>query len=187
MPSRVRKVTDEFGIGWEDLERGFARYRRLMDGGFITIDEMYDLIWADADIDLPDEVRARILEEDYASFMENYRNLKTLEWMRSLKAAGFRIGILSNMSSSMAERFRKVFADFVALSDATVVSGEEGMFKPQKRIYDLLQRRIGLEPDELCFIDDVESNCEGARRSGWHAVRFVDNEQVERDFGERFG
>ena len=187
MPSRVRKVTDEFGICWEDLERGFARYRRLMDGGFITIDEMYDLIWADADIDLPDEVRARILEEDYASFMENYRNLRTLEWMRSLKAAGFKIGILSNMSSSMAERFRKVFGDFVALADAMVISGEEGMFKPQKRIYDLLQRRIGLEPDELCFIDDVESNCEGARRSGWHAVRFVDNEQVERDFRERFG
>ena len=187
MPSRVRKVTDEFGIGWEDLERGFARYRRLMDGGFITIDEMYDLIWADADIDLPDEVRARILEEDYASFMEDYRNLKTLEWMRSLKASGYKIGILSNMSSTMAERFRKVFVDFVALSDATVISGEEGMFKPQKRIYDLLQRRIGLEPDELCFIDDVESNCEGARRSGWHAVRFVDNEQVERDFRECFG
>ena len=187
MPSRVRKVTDEFGIGWSDLERGFAKYRRLMDGGFITIDEMYDLIWADADIALPDDVRARILEEDYASFMEGYRNLKTLEWMRSLKAAGFKIGILTNMPPSMAPRFRRVFADFIELADAMVISGEEGMFKPQKRIYDLLQRRIGLEPDELCFVDDVESNCEGARRSGWHAIRFVDCEQAARDFSERFG
>ena len=61
------------------------------------------------------------------------------------------------------------------------------MFKPQRRIYDLLRERIALEPDELCFIDDVEMNCEGARRSGWHAVRFIDNDQVERDFRERFG
>jgi len=187
MPSRVRKVTDELGIPWEAVEGGFSRYRRLMDGGFIDIDQMYDLIWADADIVLPDDVRARILEEDYASFMEGYRNLRTLEWMRSLKASGFKIGILTNMPPAMAPRFREVFADFIELADAMVVSGDEGMFKPQKRIYGLLQRRIGLEPGELCFVDDVEANCEGARRSGWFAVRFVDNDQVERDFRERFG
>jgi HAD superfamily hydrolase (TIGR01509 family) len=159
----------------------------MMDGGFITIDEMYELIWADADIDLPADVRARILEEDYASFMEGYRNLKTLEWMKSLKSSGLKIGILTNMPPSMAPRFRRTFADFIELADAMVISGDVGMFKPQRRIYDLLRREIGLEPDELCFIDDVESNCEGARRSGWHAVRFVDNDQVERDFRERFG
>ena len=187
MPSRVRKVTDEFGIEWGDVERGFARYRRLMDGGFLTIDEMYSLVWADADIELPDDVRARILEEDYASFMEGYRNMRTLEWMRSLKASGFKIGILTNMPPSMAPRFRKVFADFIGLADAVVISGDEGMFKPQRRIYDLLQRRIGLEPDELCFIDDVETNCEGALKCAWHAIRFVDNDQVEREFKERFG
>jgi len=187
MPSRVKKVTDEFGIDWEILERGFARYRRLMDGGFITIDEMYSLIWADADIQLPEDVRARILEEDYASFMEGYRNLQTFEWMRSLKAAGFKIGILTNMPPSMAPRFRKVFADFIELADAVVISGEEGMFKPQKRIYDLMRDRIGLHSDELCFVDDVEANCEGARRSGWHAIRFESAAQAEREFRELFG
>ena len=61
------------------------------------------------------------------------------------------------------------------------------MFKPQKRIYDLLRERIGLPAEELCFIDDVESNCEGARRAGWHAVLFEDNAQVERDFGRVTG
>ena len=50
------------------------------------------------------------MEEDYASFMEGYRNLKTLEWMRSLKSDGFKIGILTNMPPSMAPRFRRVFA-----------------------------------------------------------------------------
>ena len=187
MPSRVRKVTDECGIEWGVLERGFARYRRLMDGGFLTIDDMYSLIWADADVDLPDGVRAKILEEDYASFMEGYRNLRTLEWMRALKASGMKIGILTNMPPSMAPQFRKVFADFIELADAVVVSGEERMFKPQRRIYDLLRERIGLGPDELCFVDDAEANCEGALKCGWHAIRFVDNEQAERDFRERFG
>ena len=67
------------------------------------------------------------------------------------------------------------------------IIGEERMFKPQRRIYDLMRDRIGLHSDELCFVDDVESNCEGARRCGWHAIRFEDNAQAERDFMERFG
>ena len=182
MPERVRKCVTQFGIDWRCLETGFAKYRRLMDGGFITIDQMYDLIWADADISLTREMKARILEEDYASFLENSRNPKTLSWIRALKASGRKIGILTNMSRPFAARFRKVFADFVAEADALVVSGEEGMFKPQKRIYDLLSARLGVPAANLCFIDDAEANCEGARVAGWKAIRFENNDQVERDF-----
>ena len=94
---------------------------------------------------------------------------------------------LSNQSADFAVRFHKVFPDFIAVADAMVISGEEKMFKPQRRIYDLLAERIGLPPEELCFIDDAESNCEGARRAGWHAVLFEDNAQVERDFGRLVG
>ena len=187
MPERVRRCTEEFGIDWQHLADGFARYRRLMDGGFITMDEMYELIWADADVTLQPEQKARILEEDYASFLEGYRNMRTLEWMKELKASGRKVGILTNQPLDFAERFRRVFADFIAVADAMVVSGEERMFKPQKRIYDLLAARIGLPAGELCFIDDSEPNCEGARRAGWHAVLFEDNEQVERDFGRLVG
>ncbi len=186
MPERVRACVAAYGIDWKTLASGFARYRRLMDGGFITLEQMYDLIWADADIELTDEAKARILEEDYASFLEGYRNERTLAWMRALKGKGFKIGILTNMPPAFAPRFRKVFADFIALADAMVISGEEHMFKPQKRIYDLLKARIGLYADELCFIDDVEANCDGARRCGWQAIRFESNEQVERDFAARY-
>ena len=186
MPERVRACAAEVGVDWRVLSDGFARYRRLTDGGFITLEQMYDLIWADAGISLPEETRRRILDEDRASFLEGYVNRRTLEWMRSLKAAGFKIGILTNMPPAFAVHFRRVFADFIALADAMVISGDEGMFKPQRRIYDLLLRRIGLHADELCFVDDMEENCEGARRCGWHAIRFEGNEQVERDFGERF-
>ena len=187
MPERVRKCVAEFGIDWVHLERGFARYRRLMDGGFLTLDQMYDIIWADADVALKPDQKARILEEDYARFLEGYRNMRTLEWMKALKASGRKIGILTNQPVDFAARFRKVFADFIAVSDAMVISGEERMFKPQKRIYDLLSARIGLPPEELCFIDDAEPNCEGARRAGWHAVLFENNDQVERDFRRLVG
>ena len=187
MPERVREYVGRFGIDFRALETGFARYRRLLDGGFITMAEMYDLIWADADIELSPAVRAQILEEDFASFLEGYRNERTLAWMRSLKAAGYRIGVLTNMAPELEERFRRVFADFLALADAVVVSGAERMFKPQRRIYELMRERLALPAEEICFIDDSPANCDGARRGHWHAVEFEDNAQVERDFGRLVG
>ena len=187
MPDRVRTCVGRLGIDWNVLAEGFARYRRLMDADFMTMDEMYELIWADAGLELSDVTRAEIVAEDLASFLEGSRNERTREWMRELKDKGFKIGILSNMSTDMERHFRKVYADYVALADAMVISGEERMFKPQRRIYDLLGARLGLPADEICFFDDVESNCEGARRAGWSAIRFEDNAQAERDFAALVG
>ena len=187
MPNRVRTSVDRLGIDWKVLADGFARYRRLMDADFMTMDEMYDLIWADAGIEISAEVRDKIVAEDMASFLEGSRNERTLEWMRELKSRGLKIGILSNMSTEMLKRFRKVYADYVALADAMVISGVERMFKPQTRIYNLLASRLGVPTGEICFFDDVESNCEGARRAGWSAIRFEDNAQAERDFAALVG
>lgn len=180
MPERVRPIVDELGIPWKALEDGFAKYRRLMDGGFMGFDEMYRKIWEEAGVTLSDEVQARILEEDMASFL--YPNLRTLAWMRRLKAEGYKIGILTNMWADFGKKFRETFPQFIELADAMVVSGEEHMYKPMKEIYDLLRDRIGLKSEELLFIDDAPGNCEGARKAGWKALRFISNEQVESDW-----
>ena len=180
MPERVRPIVDELGIPWKALEDGFAKYRRLMDGGFMGFDEMYRKIWDEAGVTLSDEVQARILEEDMASFM--YPNMRTLAWMRQLKAGGYKIGILTNMWADFGRKFRETFPQFIELADAMVVSGEEHMYKPMKEIYDLLRDRIGLKSEELLFVDDAPGNCEGARKAGWKALRFISNEQVESDW-----
>lgn len=177
VPMRVVALAAELGIPWSAIASGFDRYRRQYDGGFLSFEEMYDRIWADAGIEVSAADAARIRAADHASWL--YRNERTLEWMKALKARGFRIGILTNMAPDFAPRFKEHFADFIALADAMVISGEEGLYKPQRAIYDLLRGRIGLPAEELLFIDDVEDNCEGARAAGWQAVRFESNDQVE--------
>lgn len=180
MPERVRPLVKELGIPWAALESGFSKYRKLMDSDAMTMAEMYARIWSDAGITLDAATQARIVEEDVASFL--YRDLRTLAWMQELKAQGFRIGILTNMCTDFARRFRETFPDFIAVADAMVISGEVRLYKPQREIYDLLRDRIGLPAAELCFFDDVEGNCQGARDAGWHAIRFESHEQAERDF-----
>ena len=102
--------------------------------------------------------------------------------MRSLKERGYKIGILTNMPTDFVPRFKKYFSDFIDLADAMVVSGEEKMFKPQRRIYRLMTERLQVEPGEICLFDDVEANCESARSCGWKAIRFSNVDQIAQEF-----
>ena len=180
MPRRVQSTAQELGIDWNIIARGYARYRHSYDAGDISLAELYRRTWEDGGVEVSEADQARILEADRASWL--YRNERTLAWMRELKAEGRKIGILTNMAPDFAPLFKQHFADFIELADAMVISGLERMHKPNREIYDLLRERIGLEPERLVFIDDIEENCAGARAAGWNAIRFVSNDQVERDF-----
>ena len=48
-----------------------------------------------------------------------------------------------------------------------------GLKKPDPAIYALAQRRLGVEPHEVVFLDDVAANVDAAREAGWHAVLHV--------------
>jgi len=88
------------------------------------------------------------------------------EAVRRAKASGVRTGLISN---SLGEgRYDR--STFPELFDAVVISGEEGMHKPQPEIYRLGCERAGLPPAECVFVDDLRENCEGAEAVGMTAV-----------------
>lgn len=177
-PLELKAATDELGIGWESvILAGFSAHRLEYDRGTLTLSELYDRILGDAGIQLSPADRARVEAADTASWLA--RNEATLAWMRRLAARGLKIGILTNMPPGFAPLFRERYADFVSLADAVVVSGDEHLVKPMPEIYRLLERRIALKPEELCFVDDLEKNCAAARQCGWSAVRFEGVERTE--------
>ena len=180
MPEGALKVAERLGINRDIITLGYAKYRRQLDGNFITFEEMYDLILADNDIEVAKDDIAELIEADISSF--HARNEETVKFMRSLKERGYKIGILTNMPTDFVPRFKKYFSDFIDLADAMVVSGEEKMFKPQRRIYRLMTERLQVEPGEICLFDDVEANCESARSCGWKAIRFSNVDQIAQEF-----
>lgn len=180
MPEGALKVAERLGINRDIITLGYAKYRRQLDGNFITFEDMYDLILADNDIELSKDDIAELIEADISSF--HARNEETVKFMRSLKERGFKIGILTNMPTDFVPRFKKYYSDFIELADAMVVSGEEKMFKPQRRIYRLMTERLQVAPSEICFFDDVEANCESARSCGWKAIRFSNVAQIIQEF-----
>ncbi len=86
--------------------------------------------------------------------------------LRRARAQGIRTGLISN--SMGAGRYDR--STFPELFDGVVISGDEGMHKPQPEIYALGCERVGLEPGDCVFVDDLRENCEGAEAVGMTAV-----------------
>lgn len=157
------------GVDRTTVAAGWKRYRHLWDGGFISFDEMYRRIFADAGVEISEADLEELWEIDAVGWIRNLRP-ETLDLMRVLRAQGKKLGILSNMSPDFHDRlFLPRAADYRALADVEVISGLEKLYKPERPIYDLTQRRMGLSPERLLFFDDTPKNVEAARAYGWQA------------------
>jgi 2-haloacid dehalogenase len=75
---------------------------------------------------------------------------------------------------------------FLSWFDGTVVSGFEGVVKPEPEIFERLLRRFNLRPATTVLIDDNEANVEAARSLGMPAVRFRSPGQLRAEL-ERMG
>jgi len=82
-----------------------------------------------------------------------------------------KLAILSNADISLRERLEGDIA-IHHLFDDIVCSAEVGMAKPEPAIYALATERLGLEPRECVFVDDLDTNIEAARHVGMQAVLF---------------
>jgi putative hydrolase of the HAD superfamily len=89
-----------------------------------------------------------------------------IEALRRARAGGIRTGLVSNSWG----RGRYDRDSFSELFDGVVISGEVGLHKPQPEIFQLAAERIGLEPRECVFVDDLRENCVGAEAVGMTAV-----------------
>ena len=105
----------------------------------------------------------------------------TAELIRDLKAAGYKLYVLSNMSHEFIAylRQKEVYAYF----DGEVVSCEEGVVKPDPAIYRTLIDRYSLDVEQTMFIDDRRENVEVAASFGITPFHF-DREDCEKSCKE---
>ncbi|MBI1404829.1 MAG: HAD-IA family hydrolase [Caulobacter sp.] len=93
--------------------------------------------------------------------------------MEALAARGVPQFGLTNMAGPVWPTIAPM-APAVRHMRAVVVSGDEGMIKPEPAIYHLACERAGLAPEELLFVDDSAANIAAARALGFHVMHFTD-------------
>jgi epoxide hydrolase-like predicted phosphatase len=130
-----------------EFERMLAAQLLLVDGGDVVAEGLLDRMFA-ASVPVP----------------------AMYDTIRTLRRNGFSTALLSN--SWGCDEYPR--ADFPALFDSVVISGEIGMRKPEEEIFRHAARTLGLEPQECVFIDDIGANVAAAQACGMAGVHHTD-------------
>jgi putative hydrolase of the HAD superfamily len=145
----------------------------LLETGAITDDEFFDRMTAryvaaggDASVD------ARI-----AQTVVFGRGLAAcgamIDAVRQVKGAGYRTALLTNISRSGEVLWRSLFA-VDELFDVVVDSSQVGLRKPDPAIFLLTCERLGLQPEQCLFVDDLRCNVDSAADLGMTTLQCKD-------------
>jgi putative hydrolase of the HAD superfamily len=86
------------------------------------------------------------------------------------RAAGVAIGALSNDLRAFHGETAMARDPFLADVDVLVDGSVTGILKPDPRAYALAAQRLGRDPRDIVFVDDMPWNVAGARRAGMIAL-----------------
>ena len=104
------------------------------------------------------------------------------EAIRIARASGIRTGLLSN--SWGVERYPH--DQLPELFDAVVISGQEGVRKPDEAIYEIAIERLALPAEEIVFVDDLPGNLKPARALGMITVHHTSAPQTLDELEQHF-
>lgn len=101
----------------------------------------------------------------------------TVEVLLDLRGAGREIHAITNWSGETFPIARERY-EFLGWFGEIVVSGEEKIIKPDRRIYEILLERIDHRAEDCIFIDDSIRNIETALDLGFSTIHFRDPVQL---------
>ena len=177
--SAFRNVLGFEGEQFERIANATTRNNdwNLHDKGDLTDEEMLNRFISN---DPQDEAEIRRMYEDLTILVEPYDY--AISWVRGLKAAGYKVYILSNYSERSFRQAMEIGKlDVVKEADGRVISYEEKLIKPDPAIYKVLFERYSILPESSVFIDDREDNIKSAIECGMHGIVFKTKDQVLKD------
>jgi 2-haloacid dehalogenase len=104
----------------------------------------------------------------------------SVELLRELHERGTRLLALTNWSAETFPYAEETF-DFLRLFEGVVVSGVEGVAKPDPAVFRLLVDRYGIDPGRTVFVDDSPTNVAAASAAGLRGLLFTDAGRLRRD------
>jgi HAD superfamily hydrolase (TIGR01549 family) len=91
-------------------------------------------------------------------------------------ARRYRLGIISDVGFSPGRVLKQVLADnnLLDVFDSLVFSDEAGRAKPHIEVFERTAQSLSAQPREIVHVGDLErTDIIGAKRAGFHAIRFV--------------
>ncbi len=112
-------------------------------------------------------------------FADDFLDEELITFIRGLRPA-LKIGLISNAWSGLRE-ILQTRVPIASAFDTMVISAEEKIMKPDPRIYHAALERLGVQPAEAIFLDDVIENIQAANAQGLQGIHFKTSEQARHD------
>lgn len=169
----LRRLYDEpLAARIHDAVFGSPHWTEL-DRSVLTFDEVVARMAADT----PD--MAQWILPAFSVYQDIIRPIEeTIAYLPKLKAAGYRLYVLSNYGKEYFAQTRALYP-FFDLFDGMIISGEHQVLKPDPAIYLLLLHEYNLTASRTLFLDDRQDNIEGAQAIGLQGIQFTHAAQLQ--------
>jgi putative hydrolase of the HAD superfamily len=155
------------GIGEYDLERAIfaGEIGRKAALGQATAQDVWNSVWKQLGLD---REQGQALQRDF--WRGDGLDDELIGFIRGLKP-DYRIGMITNAWPEVRGQIEQHWQ----ISDVfheMVISAEVGLVKPDRRIYQLMLKKLAVRAESSIFVDDFEENIAAATALGMHGVRF---------------
>jgi epoxide hydrolase-like predicted phosphatase len=89
----------------------------------------------------------------------------------------YQTALLSNSFSGARKREQELY-HFDEMTDLIIYSHEVGVAKPDRRIFELTWQRLGVQPEEMLFLDNAQGHVKAAQACGIQAILYENNDQA---------
>lgn len=154
---------------------------RLDDGSYME-EDLKVLLKDRLEDDLYDDA-CRIID----SWIENLEKIYNMcNLTKDIKDSGKKLYLLSNISRGFSANYTKTpwINELLSRFDGLVFSGDIGIVKPNREIFEYILKKYGLKAEECVFIDDSEKNIAGCEAVGIKGYLFDGNaDRLRRQLG----
>ena len=114
-------------------------------------------------------VLANHYDYNFGDFNVIFEN--SIPLLNELKARGYLTGVITN-GPSVLQNHKMDTSGLRPYCDIVVVSGDEGVHKPDPRLFEITAERLGVKPQECVYVGDHPVNdIQGALSAGMGAIR----------------
>ena len=148
------------------------RYRRITAGTSVSYEEFHEKVIYYSRLNCKGDHRAAqeygLTLPKWNSDLESlYPNVNLV--LDALKSKGYKLGIIANQAPGTKERLERY--GILHFFDVVVASAEEGVSKPDRRIFEIALRRANCLPEEAVMIGDrLDNDISPAKALGMKTV-----------------
>ena len=167
--ARLKELTgDNFArLGIDDKGEGTGLMEQF-ERGLVSLDEFLKQVLA---LCLPGTTQEQVLE----AWVTIHAGIpqERMAYVKQLKAQGYKLYLLSNNNDACWKDIEDHYD--MSVFDDLFLSHMLHVVKPQPALFEYVQDKLHLNPDETVFVDDIEVNRLAAEQAvGWHTADSLD-------------